>query len=350
MQLSKHPFWIKLRSWEYWPVYIANIPTVLFWLYFAIRAKRLFFFSTANPGIETGGVMGESKINILNRIPEEYLPVTLFVEEGDKDVASLLERIQVAGLSFPIIGKPDIGERGFMVEKLDSARELAAYQWKSKVAFLVQEFIDFSNEISVMYHRFPGVDQGFVTSVCVKEMLTVTGDGISTIEELMADYPRAALQLDRFQETEGELIKQVPDAGEQVLLEPIGNHSRGTTFLNGNHHIDQQLTDVFHAIGREMDEVYYGRFDLKCTSMERLKEGKDIRILEFNGVAGEPAHIYDPDYPVWHAYRDIFAHWKIIYKISRQQLKSGVEAMTLGAAAGAVKDYRQYMARAKGSL
>ena len=61
-----------------------------------------------------------------------------------------------------------------------------------------------------------------------------------------------------------------------------------------------------------MDGIYYGRFDLKCKSIELLEEGKGIHILEFNGVAGEPAHIYDPEFPVWKAYRDIYRHFKII--------------------------------------
>lgn len=346
-QLALHPFFIKLRSWEYWPVYVANIPTILIWLYFAIKVRKLFFFSTVNPVIETGGVLGESKQNILERIPTKYLPTTLFVRPKEQSFLPLLERIKAADLSFPLIAKPDIGERGFLVEKLESATDLAAYLQKVPVAFLLQEFIDLPLEISVMYHRYPDDDRGFVTSLCVKEMLTVRGDGVSTVAQLMAEYPRARLQLDRFRQTEPALLSQVPPAGEAVLLEPIGNHCRGTTFLNGNHHIDQQLTEVLHTIGREMDGIYYGRFDLKCASIERLKEGKDIKILEFNGVAGEPAHIFDPAYPVWQSYRDIFRHWAIIYRISLEQIERGIKAMTLGEAAGAVIAYRRYMRQAK---
>ncbi|MEM9260359.1 MAG: hypothetical protein AAGA62_11985, partial [Bacteroidota bacterium] len=313
----------------------------------AIRAQELFFFSTANPVIETGGVLGESKRNILERIPTSYLPVTLFVEADEQELIPLLERLKAAGLSFPLIAKPDIGERGFLVEKLESATDLAGYLRKARVAFLLQEFIDLPLEISVMYHRYPDHDQGFVTSLCVKEMLSVQGDGISTVADLMMDYPRARLQLGRFRNTKPELLNQVPLAGETVLLEPIGNHCRGTTFLNGNHHIDQSLTDVFHAIGREMEGIHYGRFDLKCAGIKRLKEGKDIKILEFNGVAGEPAHIFDPAYPVWQSYRDIFRHWGIIYRISSEQISRGIKAMTLGEAAGAVIAYRRYMRQAK---
>jgi len=45
--------------------------------------------------------------------------------------------------------------------------------------------------------------------------------------------------------------------------------------------------------------------------------------MEVNGVASEPAHIYDPKTPIWKAYKDIFWHMKIIQVISFQNKKDG---------------------------
>lgn len=336
-----------MTNWEYWPVWLANIPTVLFWLYFAARARKLFFFSTANPGIETGGVLGESKINILRRIPTDVLPITLFVPAGEDDPALLSDRIKTAGLAFPIIAKPDVGERGFRVEKLNDAADLETYLSSNKADFLIQEFVGLPLEISVMYYQFPGRTDGTVTSICVKEMLHVTGNGEDTVESLMKNYERASLQLGRFRREKASLLARVPEPGEKLLLEPIGNHSRGTTFLNGNHHIDEAITGVFTTIGRKMEGVFYGRFDLKCESIELLRQGKSLKILEFNGVTAEPAHIYDPAYPIRRAYRDIYRHWHILYQIYRRQKKRGVEAMGLREAVRAVTEYRRYMKSAR---
>ncbi len=340
-------FFVKLLSWEYWPVYITNIPVIGIWLFFALRSRALFFFSAVNPVIETGGVMGESKINILNRLPKSAIPKTVFIKKENATVNTVLDEMVLAELSFPIIAKPDVGERGFLVEKIARQEELNDYVENINVDFIIQEYIGFPEELSVMYHRMPNGEPGKVTSVCVKKTLEVLGDGVSTVEQLMQEYPRARLQLDRFRKSYSSVLKTIPKNGELIELEPIGNHCRGTTFLNGNHHIDEQLERVFDKIGIEMQGIHYGRFDLKCASIESLKAGRKFKILEFNGIASEPAHIYDPEYPVLKGYMDIFKHWKIIYKISKIQRAKGVESMSPKEAYESLVNYFKYMRSAK---
>lgn len=345
---TKHPFFIKLFSWEYWPTAIVHAPTMFMWLFFAIKSKALFFFTRANPVIETGGVMGESKINILNRIPSKFLPNTVFIEKGKYTIPELLDILEKQQLSYPLIAKPDIGERGFLVEKLESEEQLFSYFKQSPVPFLIQEFIDYPVEISVLYYRLPNAKKGHITSFCIKETLKVIGDGVSTIEALMEGYPRAILQLPRFRQKYPSLLQQIPSKEEIVELEPIGNHSRGTTFLNGNHHIDETLVSVFDTIGFQMKDIFYGRFDMKCASIENLKKGKDFKILEFNGIASEPAHIYQPGYSIFQAYKDLWQHWKIIFKISQIQAVEGVAAMTWKEWQLHHKQYKQYIKKAAG--
>ena len=346
-KIQDSSFYIKLTNWEYYPVYIANIPTVLFWLYFGIRARALFFFSSVNPVIKTGGVMGESKMNIFNRMPEYSFPKTIFIKKENVTTESILTMLLQKGIVFPLIAKPDVGERGFLVEKIENKNQLSDYLEKITVDFIIQDFIDHPLEISVLYYRMPDSKKGTITSICIKKTLSVIGDGISNIDTLMRNYPRARFQLKRFQKDFPTLLLQIPKEGEEVELEPIGNHSRGTTFLNGNHHIDNQLIEVFDEISLEMKDIYYGRFDMKCESVELLREGKGFKVLEFNGIASEPAHIYDPEYSTLQAYRDIFNHWKIIYKISRVQRKKGVKPMTWNEAYTSLRDYFKYMKSAK---
>ncbi len=348
MHLLKYPFFIKLFSWEYWPTYIVHAPTMVMWLWFALKSKALFFFTRANPVIETGGVMGESKINILNRIPEVFLPKTIFIEQGkisEKEILALISKKQI---TFPLIVKPDVGERGFLVEKLRSEAALLTYLRNNPINFLIQEFIDFPVEISVLYYRLPTATKGHITSFCIKETLKVTGDGISTIEALMRIYPRAVLQLSRFREKYPSVLSQIPLKGEVIELEPIANHSRGTTFLNGNHHIDESLVAIFDTIGFQMEDIYYGRFDIKCANIENLKKGKDFKILEFNGIASEPAHIYQPGYPIFQVYKDLWQHWKIIFQISQIQAQKGVPAMSWKEWQNHYRWYKQYLKNAEG--
>ena len=340
-------FYVKWTNWEYYPVYIANIPTVFFWLYFGIRSRSLFYFSTVNPVIETGGVMGESKINIFNRLPKDTIPKTIFISAEDKDIAHILDKIKAAGIVFPFIAKPDVGERGFLVEKISDEKTLEQYLSKVTVDFLVQDFIAHPLEVSILYYKYPDKQEGHITSVCLKKTLAVLGDGASSVEHLMETYPRARFQLERFRKDYPDLLEVVPAKGESLELEPIGNHCRGTTFLNGNHHIDKDMVSVFDDIMNQMEGIHYGRFDMKCESIEALKQGKGFKILEFNGIASEPAHIYDPSYSVLQAYRDIYSHWKIIFKLSKVQRKKGISAMSLSEAYHSVRTYFKYMRLAK---
>jgi hypothetical protein len=341
-RIQQSSFFIKLFNWEYWPIYIVNIPVVFIWLWFAFRARDLFFFSAVNPAIETGGVMGESKINILNRLPKQFVPKTIFIKKGT-DFEAVLRQVQKAGLGYPLIAKPNVGERGLLVSKIKCSTALKQYVAANKVDFLVQEFVDLPMELSVLHYRFPGEKKGEVTSLCIKESLKVQGDGLSSIRQLMEDLPRAKLQLPRFENDLPRLLETVPGKEVMVELEPIGNHSRGTLFLNGNKWIDKTFTRIFDAIAFEMEGIHYGRFDLKCSSMEELKLGQKIHIFEFNGIASEPAHIYDPDYPFLKKYADIFRHWKIIFAIYKKQKALGIKSMTLKEALQSLKDYFSYM-------
>ena len=344
LRVRNSTFFIKLTNWEYWPMYVANLPLVMIWAWFALRARRLFFFSAVNPAIETGGMWGESKFNILKRIPSSHVPTTVFVKQGT-DFQIMLEKMEDIGLTYPVIAKPNIGERGFLVSKIKNEAELLEYATKNPVDFLIQKFVDLPLELAVMHHRFPGREKGKVTSVCIKETLKVVGDGHSTVRELMDSYPRARFQLTRFELEFPELLDNILPAGESLELEPIGNHCRGTMFLNGNHHIDEAFTAAFDQVAAQMKDIYYGRFDMKCTSIEDIRNGKGFMVMEYNGVGAEPAHIYDPAYPFVEKHRDIYRHWRVIYQIYKVQARKGVRSMTLSEVITRLKAYAQYKKR-----
>jgi len=341
-------FWLRFTNWEYWPLTIANAPVVLMWLYFAIRSRRWFFFTTVNPAIDTGGVFGESKINILRRLPPQLIPFTLLVKVEDA-LPDILRDLKKYRLSYPLIAKPNIGERGTLVQKIDNETELVDYKRKHPIDFILQEYIDYPEEISVLHYRFPGAESGEILSLCLKEYLQVTGNGVSTIRSLMENYPRARLQLDRLEREKGEaFMNYVPDKDEIVPLEPIGNHCRGTMFLNGNDLIDQRLTEIFDWISQTLEhQIYYGRYDIKCSSLEDVKAGRNFKIVEVNGIAGEAAHIYDPTYPIWKKYRDIFRCWTVIFQISQVQRANGIQSMPLREGVRKLRRYLRHTERMK---
>lgn len=345
-RLKLHPNVIKWSSWEYWPVKLTYIPVVIMWAIQALRSKRIAFFTNVNPSIPTSGLFGESKINIMKHIPEEYLPESIFTGRNAV-LEDVLEEMKDRGIVFPCVAKPDIGERGLLVEVIENEEQLAAYLLRTKMDTIVQTYVDYPLELSVLCYQVPGTDEAGITSVCEKEFLHVTGDGESTLEELISRYPRAVLQQERLAtQNKGKMTEVIP-TGKVIQLEPIGNHCRGTKFLNANHYIDSELETTMLSILKQMDGFYYGRFDLRAKSIESLKSGQDFYILEFNGVASEPAHIYSPAYPVVKAYRDLWHHAGIMRRISDQLTRSGIVPMKVRDILSALSVYRKYLRNAK---
>ena len=314
-------FFIKLFNWEYWPFEVVYFPIFIYYLVLSLKARSLFYFSASNPSILTGGMLGESKGRILDLIPSEYKAFTVFIQKGT-GFEDLINILNANGLSFPIIAKPDVGERGKSVEKIKSVEELKKYHDNHNVDFLIQEFIDYEIELGIFYYRFPDSLNGVVSSITKKGFLEVIGDGKSTIRELMEELPRARFQIKRL--SLGIDTQYIPKSGEKVLLEPIGNHCRGTTFLNANDIIDIELQVIIDKISKTIPGFYYGRYDLRCKSIEELKKGNFIKILELNGAGAEPSHIYHPGSSIVEAYKVLFKYWQIMYEISIQNHKRGI--------------------------
>ena len=317
-------FLVKWLHYEYWPFWLFFLPMVPYWLYLSIRAMSFTYFTAANPGIAHGGVFGESKADILKKIDQKYLPKTLLFRKGT-DIGVVLEKLKHSGLHFPVVVKPNVGERGTAVEKVDDDTALVSYLTENQVDFIVQEYVDYELELGVLYYRFPDRSETGITSIVVKEFLGVTGDGIATIRELINRNDRARLQLDKLQARFGKMLDIVPSNGEWVNLEPIGNHCRGTKFLSGMHLLNKQLVQIFDKISAGIDGFYFGRFDLKVKTVEDLHKGEHIQILELNGVTSEPAHIYDPSFHLLKAYREAARNMKVMFKVSQANRKLGVK-------------------------
>ncbi len=131
-------FMIKLRHWEYWPFGILQFPVILYYLWLALKARSFFFFSASNPSIEMGGMLGESKYEILKKIPDAVKAKTLFIPKNTS-AEKVFETMFKAQLSFPVIFKPDLGERGYRVQRIHTEAEAREYLCTFHFDLLVQE-------------------------------------------------------------------------------------------------------------------------------------------------------------------------------------------------------------------
>ena len=196
---TKSNFYIKLTNWEYWPFNIVYFPIFFYFGFLMLKSKSVFFFTASNPSIEFGGMAGESKSKIYNIIPEKYLPKTKLFVKNKNNIAihkEIVEYLKTENISFPFILKPDTGERGKDVKKVEKESDIVDYLDKVKKDFLLQEYVNYDLELAVFYHRFPNKENGRVTSITRKEFLSVMGDGKSNVKELLLKSNRGQLYIE----------------------------------------------------------------------------------------------------------------------------------------------------------
>lgn len=317
----------KVFHWEYWSFQIVYVPIYFLWIFFALKARTIFFFNSCNPTMKNGGFIMDSKKEIYDLIPQKYYPKTEFI--NDKlDFDLVLERINNSGIKAPFIAKPDIGLRGSAVKKINSINELFLYHNKANFDYLVQDLIPYEHEVGIFYVRFPNEKKGKITGIVSKEFLIVEGNGTSNIENLIVQNPRYKLQLGSLKNEYGEQLKEILPKGEKLNLVPYGNHARGAKFIDSSFLISEKLTKVIDEMCLQIPEFYFGRMDLMYNNWQELEEGKNFSIVELNGAASEPTHIYDPKHSIFFAWKVLAQHITYMYKISVANYKRGFQYLS----------------------
>ncbi|WP_316821742.1 NRDE family protein [Pedobacter gandavensis] len=306
---------IKILNWEYWPLEVVYMPVLFYWFWLSLKARSLFFFSAANPLMNNAGFAMCRKSSIYGLMPEAYYPKTMLFN-ATVGVEELYAELEAKGFKFPLIAKPDIGERGIKVQLLKNLFEVKVYAEETKVDFLIQEYIDFQQEAGIFYCRMPGEAKGRITGIVGKEFLGLIGDGISSMEQLLIREDRYFLQLKQLKEIYGKLLDLVLPAGTYYRLLPYGNHSRGAKFTDHSWKLNDDLLHTIDRLCLAIPEFYYGRLDLKFNDWEELCQGRNFSIIEVNGAASEPTHIYDPKHSIFFAWKEIIRHWRLLYQIS----------------------------------
>lgn len=323
MILSFRFFLHRILHWEYWPQWLVYAPIAPVYIWHAIRARSPFFMVAANPDMENGGYMMESKYTIHGQLPEQLVPPTFLVHPAD-DFCTVEKKLEDSGIRYPFFCKPDIGGRGRGVEKIANIQQLKNYHSSSPLSYLLQAAIPYNNEIGVFYCRFPGEEKGFISGIVKKEPVQVKGDGVHTLRQLIEAVPRYYFQRKfLFTKYEAVLDNVIAD-GQYMLLSEIGNHARGSRFTDCTASNNQQLEKVMNQISAAYNTFYFGRYDIKFSCWEDLYEGKNFMIVELNGSGSEPTHIYDPEKSIWQAWNIIVSHWKIMYRIAVAHHSKGI--------------------------
>jgi hypothetical protein len=294
----------------------------------AIKSRSLTYFTATNPGIPFSGLFLAPKSQVLGQLDQQYRPW----QRTFKSVKSLLKAIKSEDIDYPFVVKPEEGERGKGVFLIRDKIDLNYLNPGKPYPIIVQEFIGFSEEYGVFVQKLPGKDLQ-VTSLSGKVFLNVTGDGKSNLKELIHGIDRGKHRTEFFLEYHRKGLQKVLDQGEKLLIEPIGNHNRGTIFTDLNAKLEDQIfrdkiNKVFQDITKPVDGFYYGRLDVKAENLESLLSGENLKVLEINGVNSEPTHIYDPSSKWIPSLVYILSNMTNVYKIARANNRAGVEYMS----------------------
>ena len=311
-----------LTDWEHWPFYLFYFPISYKWLWYYVKSRSFWFFTASNPTLEFGGFEGESKTRIAQLIPASLYPASIFVEPGTA-FSSVSRRIAARGLRYPLIAKPDVGMKGILVRLIRSEEQLETYHLSVPSAYIIQEYLDMPLEVSVFYLRQPGESSGKISALIRKNLPSVCGDGRHTLAQLVSANPVFRIPQKRIRKEFGRDADRVLEPGEVYQLSHIANLYHHANFTNLHREIDARMLRVFDEISVQ-NRFYYGRYDIKCHSIEELREGKNFKILEFNGSGSVPNHIYSGGYNLFAAYREILRHWKALFEISSANCSRGV--------------------------
>lgn len=313
--------WPVRWRWEFWPAWLLYLPVACWYLLLALRHRSLTLPTCANPGMFTGGMIGESKmatLSELERTSPDWIATGFLVEAGPVDgrLAALDAGLRSRNLTYPVVLKPDVGQRGSGFRIARTRAEAEEYLTTAQEAVIVQEYLPGPREAGVFYVRFPGQQRGRIFSITDKEFPVVVGDGVRTVEALVRADPRARVMAGLYLERLAARRRHVPAAGERVRLVEAGNHAQGCIFHDATSWITPALEARIDEISRRLEGFYIGRYDVRYARQDDLLRGEGFKILELNGAASEATNAYDASHPIRRSYAILFEQWRLVFAVA----------------------------------
>jgi membrane protein DedA with SNARE-associated domain len=333
----------RLWRWEFWPTWLFYLPLVPWLAWLCLRHRSATVWTAANPGILHGGFVGESKHAILEKLPAEWTAPSALIAPGplEERVRQALQTVARHGWTFPVVLKPDVGQRGAGFRLARRAAEIERYLATNRQAVILQAYAPGPCEAGVFYARLPGQPRGRVFSITDKVFPELWGDSRRTLEELIWGHPRFRMQAATFLRRHEDQKDRVLVCGERFALAAAGNHCQGTLFRDGSHLWTPELERRIDEIAQTCPGFYFGRFDLRYQHPDELRQGRGFSIVELNGVTSESTNVYDPQGSLLGAYGTLGRQWAAAFCIGAENRRRGHRPARLGELWAAVVAYRR---------
>lgn len=342
-RLRRAAVWARRMRWEFLPTWLAYAPVFPWIAALALRHRSVTVAGLSNPGIESGGFLQESKHDIMRRVPPGLALPTALVPPGpaEQRLRALRDGMTKAGLRFPVILKPNAGERGKNVRLVRDEAAAARVLGACPPAMVAQRYHPGPVELGVFYCRMPTEPHGRIFSICEKVFPHVVGDGRMSLEEIILRHSRYRMQADVFFERLGpDGVARVPAAGEVVRLAVAGNHCQGTMFVDGGRFNTPALLARMDDLSHAFDGFYFGRVDVRAESEEAMAAGQGLGVVEVNGVTSESTNIYDPSMGILRRYRTLWGQWSWAYRIGAANRRLGAKPLGVREVLRLIREFR----------
>jgi len=312
----------RIWRWEFWPTCLFYLPLLPWISWLSLRWRGFATITAANPGITHGGFVGESKSQIMRALGGgSHISSTVLIEAGDVELR--IEQVDRLGWGWPIILKPDVGQRGAGVKLAKNVDDARRYFAENEDDVIAQPYHAGPFEAGIFYYRYPGETRGRIFSITDKQFPAVIGDGVSSLEELVWRDKRLRMQGRTFLSRHEREHDCVLAKGEVFRLAIAGNHCQGTLFRDGSHLLTPALEHAVDRVAQRFEGFHFGRFDVRYADIKRFKAGEDFTVIELNGVTSESTNVYDPRWSLLRAYRTLFRQWALLFRIGAMNRRLG---------------------------
>ena len=344
-----------VSAFEFWSPWVFYAPLAPYWAWLSVRYGGPLTATASNPSIHAGGLIGESKTQILDLVSGDarrWIADYVAVPVGPEAATDCHAALARAGLTLPIVAKPDLGQRGDGVRPIRDAAALDAYlaRFPHGRTVVLQTLVGEHDpdgvgptpedrlpaalvgvrEAGVLYWRHPDEPRGAIFSITLKRFPEVVGDGRRRLAELIDDDPRARHAKAVYCRRHAARLDEVLAEGEHLKLVFSGNHCQGAVFHDGTRFANEALLERFGGIAASMPEFWFGRFDVRFRDPARFLEGEGFRIVEINGAGAEATHIWDADTRLGEAYRTLRRQYRILFELGAANRRRGYRPVGVG--------------------
>jgi hypothetical protein len=183
--------------------------------------------------------------------------------------------------------------------------------------------------------------RGRIISITRKQFPVLTGDGRRTLERLILSDRRAVCMAKVYLARFRERLSWVPAPGERIPLVDIGNHCRGTIFLDGG---ELRTPGPREAALDRVARPYRRVLPLAASICARNRrkpcaQGRGFKIMEAQRRdLGMHPHLRSEAH-AGYGWRTLCAQWRLAFEIGAAQAKRGARVLTVREFFQMLRDY-----------